>query len=304
MSALSNSVSRTKIKESREKQKNQHDRNGKPKRRIVIKKTNQKEVQGEISKPVHSLHPLHIHKSFDEDSQTESQKLAENQRGLEELEPLDIQEELYNSSGSERSTPREEKHLSRKETKILVLSFDAEEIKTKLVKKDPELKRIFDRVKLDFKEIVRPPYVALVGAVIGQKIKYPLAKKIREALFTSLGTNFTPEDIKALPDSQLIKFGVSRAKIQIIRDASAFIEEKRLTLSTEEEIRSLTKVKGIKEWTVTNILLVTMANLNLFPPNDVWMERKIREIYGKTSLSVLLRRWSPYASIVAWHLWR
>lgn len=311
MSSLSSPAFRTRSKDSQGKglvkpkrkivmKKSEGNGSGKPKRRIVIRHPKQKDTH----KTSGGAHSLPIHKSFDEDSQDKTHGEPNDQ---DEKNPEDIEmEELHNSSGSENSTPqvspREDKHPPRREMKIL--AFDAEAIKAKLVKKDPKLSKVFAKVKLDFKEIVRPPYVALIGAVIGQKIKYPLAKKIREALFTSLGTNFTLGDVGALPDSQLIKFGISRAKVQIIRDASTFIEENRLTLSSEEEIRSLTKVRGIGEWTVTNILLVTMANLNLFPPSDVWMERKIRGIYGKVDTATLLKKWSPYATIVAWHLWR
>jgi DNA-3-methyladenine glycosylase II len=258
--------------------------------------------------------PPHIHHSF-EDTVHKGEDPSRNSDYDEK--------DLYNSSSSEESTPREvpgsvsdtkpvRKHLPSlgpppenkvSQVKSLTLDFDLEGIKKILVRKDPKLREVFLKVKLDFKDIIKPPYVALVGAVIGQRIGYAEdARKIRGRLFAAMGTNFTREDIERLTDTDLIKFGISGAKVDIIRAANKFLESKKL--ETEEDIKRLAEVKGIKGWTVANILLVTMANLDIFPPNDVWMMREIPRIYGNTPIERVIEKWSSYKSIAAWHLWR
>src|SRR5687767_14184725 len=68
-----------------------------------------------------------------------------------------------------------------------------------LLEKDPSLKVLFKR-ELNFNKIFKPPYVSLVGAIIGQLIKFEKAVSIRKALYTKLGYSFTLEDVDKLED--------------------------------------------------------------------------------------------------------
>ena len=49
--------------------------------------------------------------------------------------------------------------------------MDLSSIQCDLVKRDPKLQHLFDNVVVDWNTIIKPVYVALIGAIIGQKIK-------------------------------------------------------------------------------------------------------------------------------------
>jgi 3-methyladenine DNA glycosylase/8-oxoguanine DNA glycosylase len=65
------------------------------------------------------------------------------------------------------------------------------QIKEYLVRVDPMLQILFNAVPtVDFNSIIKPVYVALIGAILGQKISYKAAKALRGKLYIRCGTNF------------------------------------------------------------------------------------------------------------------
>ena len=55
----------------------------------------------------------------------------------------------------------------------------------------------------------KTPYVALIGAVIGQVISFKKARKTRSNLYQRLGTSFTAKDVDELSDDELIEIGIN-----------------------------------------------------------------------------------------------
>ncbi|PYX92281.1 MAG: DNA-3-methyladenine glycosylase 2 family protein, partial [Acidobacteria bacterium] len=82
------------------------------------------------------------------------------------------------------------------------------------------------------------------------------------------------------------------------------------TLSDEEVIATLTKVKGIGEWTAHMFLIFALQRPNVLPTGDYGVRSAIKRAYRKRKLPTpaamekLAKSWHPYCSVAAWYLWR
>ena len=176
-------------------------------------------------------------------------------------------------------------------------------VKKHLVTVDPQLAVVFtavDNSGFKLHTVIKEPYVALIAAIIGQKIRYQTAKDLRGKLYTQLGTTFTPQ--------QLLQANLSflnTTASTIIHDVTRYIITHNVDLSTEDGIRSLKWVNGIGPWTVETTLLTCLKNWNLFPLGDKFLQVRMKKLYGaKCDMVAISERWAPYKSVVTWYLWR
>lgn len=172
-----------------------------------------------------------------------------------------------------------------------------------IISQDPKLKLVFDTVDakgFDLKTVLKQPYPALVGAIIGQKIRYEQARDLRGKLYAIYGVNFTPETLRG---QNLAFLGVRTATI--IANVTEYIIRNNVDISNEEGMRCVRVVPGIGDWTIQTALLTSLMNWNLFPPGDKFIAARMRKLYGDNyDLNALLRAWAPYATIVTWYFWR
>lgn len=192
------------------------------------------------------------------------------------------------------------------------------EIHNLLYEKFPELRGMLKEVgPLDFTLFMKPPYVALIGAIVGQKISFTSAREIRKKIYTKLGgTDFTPQQfMTAFPDA---------LGNPIIRELNKFLIENPGYLGNGpdlvENIKALRgRISGIGSWTVENTLLCISSPKNgeapdIMPSGDVFIQRRIAalplpELGKKSKLTArevdeISKRWSPYRGYVTWYLWR
>lgn len=185
-------------------------------------------------------------------------------------------------------------------------------ILSKLTEKDPKLKKLFDSVNPDaFDTVYKPPYTALVGAIVGQVISYEEAKKIRGKLYNLLGSaDFTIADVEKITNEQFKEIGLDDQKIEIIRTANAFILRYYIDLSNPNDLAKLLGIKGIGEWTIQTTKLTSMTDVDIFPCNDVFLRKKVQQLYDlprrptEKQTATIAKKWAPYRSIVCWYLWR
>jgi DNA-3-methyladenine glycosylase II len=179
--------------------------------------------------------------------------------------------------------------------------MDLETIKSILCERDPYLITLFNESHPNWTEIIKAPYPALIGAIIGQKIKYISARKIRGNLYALVGSStFEPQDIDIITDEQMKNCDCSTTCITTIRNNN-------LDLSTE--IGRLREVPGVGEWTIKTTLLTSFLDLSVFPYDDSFIRNNIQYLYGLSKrpspkeVEVITRKWEPYQSIVCWYLW-
>lgn len=180
-----------------------------------------------------------------------------------------------------------------------------EQVKQYLLVKDPVLKSVFDTVDqsgFQLHTVVKDPYTALIGAIIGQKISYQNAKRLRSQLYARYGNILIPTQIQ---NADLSFLGSVPA--QIITNVTNYIILNNIDLNTEEGIRLLEIVNGIGPWTIETTLLVCLKHWDIFPAGDKFIQERMRRLYGsldKSNMITITSNWAPFRSVVTWYLWR
>jgi 3-methyladenine DNA glycosylase/8-oxoguanine DNA glycosylase len=125
----------------------------------------------------------------------------------------------------------------------------------------------------------------------------------------------TPEQLLATPDDQLRAAGLSRQKIAYLRDLAQRVHTAELpldhvhTLEDADLITHLVQVKGIGKWTAQMFLMFRLGRADVLPELDLGIQNAIKRAYRKRKVTPkdVLRigaKWSPYASVACWYLWR
>lgn len=101
-----------------------------------------------------------------------------------------------------------------------------------LKSRDPYLIKVFKEVKDDAFDRVfeKSIFVILIGALIGQRIKYVTAKKYRKEMYELLGDNFTPEQLL----EKLDILTISENKKTLIKQVSNYVIENNLTFDGKD----------------------------------------------------------------------
>lgn len=182
-----------------------------------------------------------------------------------------------------------------------------------LAKADPVLGRLIDaNGPLECKQ--REGYFAsLARSIIGQQISVKAAAKIMER-FQEV-TNMDPRRTVSLTEDEAKVIGLSGQKYNYIRDlAEHFVRDSMIfnhleTLSDDEVIAELTKVKGIGVWTAQMFLMFTLARPDVFAPDDRGLQLAVKKLYGmaeipsRAELEDIAAVWTPYRTLASWHLW-
>ncbi len=157
---------------------------------------------------------------------------------------------------------------------------------------------------------------ALVRSIIFQQLSGKAAGTIHSRFCALFPDGMPePEALLALDDTQLRAAGLSRQKIGYLRDLAAKVQSGALpldhvdTLGDDELIAHLVQVKGIGRWTAQMFLMFKLGRADVLPELDLGIQNAIKRAYRKRSVKPkdvarIGAKWSPYASIACWYLWR
>jgi 3-methyladenine DNA glycosylase/8-oxoguanine DNA glycosylase len=130
--------------------------------------------------------------------------------------------------------------------------------------------------------------VALVKAIISQRIRIRVARKLNK----ELGHDFTIRSLK----TRDLSFLPPRKK-SIIENVIKYVEENDIVVSADT-IPIFSKIKGIGKWTIQMALLShPLENMDIFPDGDVYLKNLIRKIYGCVEVLEVTNKWKPYRSL-------
>lgn len=160
------------------------------------------------------------------------------------------------------------------------------------------------------------PFHALLHAIIAQQLSTKAAKTIEGRFSALFGGDPTPVAVARVPDEQLRAVGLSGQKLTYIRDLCGRILDGSLDLDTltsltdDEVIEALTRVKGIGRWTAEIFLMFRLGRPDIFPADDLGLMNAVQRVYGlrKRPDGKRLRKmgeaWKPHRSVAAWYLWQ
>jgi DNA-3-methyladenine glycosylase II len=81
------------------------------------------------------------------------------------------------------------------------------------------------------------------------------------------------------------------------------------SMSDDEIVAELTKIKGIGRWTVEMLLIFRLTRPDVFPVGDLGIVKAMRKTYNLRGtpnvkrLHAIAERWRPYRTVASWYLW-
>ncbi|HKU48247.1 MAG TPA: DNA-3-methyladenine glycosylase [Burkholderiales bacterium] len=155
--------------------------------------------------------------------------------------------------------------------------------------------------------------MTLARAICGQQISVKAAQSVWNRICICLDQKITPEAVIAQDRKKLRACGLSDRKTEYIADLAQHFADGRIhardwpRMSDEEIIAELTDVRGIGRWTAEMFLMFNLLRPDVFPLDDLGLQKAIRLSYRKKSLKSMKRlgeSWRPWRSVATWYLWR
>jgi DNA-3-methyladenine glycosylase II len=160
------------------------------------------------------------------------------------------------------------------------------------------------------------PFMTLARAICGQQISVKAAQSVWNRVCLCLEQNITPEAVVATDRRKLRACGLSDRKTEYIADLAQHFADGRIhardwpRMSDEEIIAELVDVRGIGRWTAEMFLMFNLLRPDVFPLDDLGLQKGIRANYfkgRKVSLGRMRKlgeSWRPWRSVATWYLWR
>jgi DNA-3-methyladenine glycosylase II len=188
--------------------------------------------------------------------------------------------------------------------------------KRALARKDPVMAELIRRHRKVYITKRGEAFMTLARAICGQQISVKAAQSVWNRVTLCLEESITPEAVIATKRKKLRACGLSDRKTEYIADlaqhfADGKIHERRWPQMDDEAIiAELTDVRGIGRWTAEMFLMFNLLRPDVFPLDDLGVQKGIRVNYfkgRKVSLSRMRKlgeSWRPWRSVATWYLWR
>jgi DNA-3-methyladenine glycosylase II len=186
---------------------------------------------------------------------------------------------------------------------------------------DPVMARLIEEhgalVRSDLKaDRPHEAYGALLRSIVGQQLSTKAARTIYGRMLELFdGHAPTPKQLLAVDPERIRAAGLSRPKINYLRDLADHVEKGELELerldemSDEEVIEQLTAVKGIGEWSAHMFLMFHLGRPDVLPVGDQGIRNAVKVQYGLRKLpdakriEKIARPWRPYRTLACLYLW-
>lgn len=158
-------------------------------------------------------------------------------------------------------------------------------------------------------------FSTLARAIVGQQLSVRAAQSVWTRVRDEVKP-LTPAALLRADEASLKACGLSGAKVTYLRDLAQRVDSGVLdfapfsALDDEAVIEALVQVKGIGRWTAEMFLIFHMTRPDVFPLDDVGLQRALRNCYnrGRPLSAARMRRlgaaWTPWRSVATWYLWR
>jgi DNA-3-methyladenine glycosylase II len=184
---------------------------------------------------------------------------------------------------------------------------------------DPRLARVIDRVgACGFEPRAEGTHFGAVArAIVYQQLSGKAAGTIHRRFHELYGGREpTPAELLATPDERLRSVGLSRQKTSYLKDLAGRVVagevpiESLDTLSDDEILDALVRVKGVGRWTAQMFLMFRLGRPDVLPDLDLGVQKGLQLAHGLKTLpkprdvARLGACWAPYRSVASWYLWR
>ena len=157
-------------------------------------------------------------------------------------------------------------------------------------------------------------FPAIVSSIIGQQVSAHAGAAIQRRVEAGLGT-VSAEAVLAKSDDELRAFGLSRPKVKYIRGVAEAVTAGDLDFDSlrqspdDEVLETLTRLKGIGQWTAEIYLMFALGRPDVMPSGDLALAESAARLMRLEArpkpkeLAVIAERWRPWRSTAALMLW-
>lgn len=159
-------------------------------------------------------------------------------------------------------------------------------------------------------------YERLCISIINQQLSTASAAAVRGRVFDVLSDDVTPDSVLEADDEALRDAGLSRSKVEYIRNAARAFQERDYSRSgladhtNDEVVDALTEIKGVGEWTARMYLLFVLERPDVLPLGDLAVRRGIEQLYAngeeeltRGEMREIADAWRPYRSVATRYIW-
>lgn len=192
-------------------------------------------------------------------------------------------------------------------------------IAKKHLSQDAVLLPVLENVKIQPLDLSEDVYFRLIRAIVGQQ----LSGRAADTIFGRFAQLFPegyphPDVLLSLGLPSLRGVGLSNQKAGYVQNVARYFLDEDLirqdwtSLSDEDILQRLVRIKGVGEWTVQMILIFALGRKDILPTADLAIRQSMQKLYnidakGKQLEREMLRiaeKWRPYRSIASRYLWR
>ena len=184
-----------------------------------------------------------------------------------------------------------------------------------LCRKDKRLAKVISMVGAISYTPHKNGYSFLVHEIIEQMLSVKAGQKIYARLEALCDEDISPNRIAALSDDEIRSIGTSQSKVSYIRNITNSIIEGELNLdelaqkSDADVMSTLTKIRGIGNWTAKMYLIFVLDRPDILPTEDVAFLQGYRWAYktddcNRKTVEQKCKKWKPYSSIATRFLYR
>lgn len=186
---------------------------------------------------------------------------------------------------------------------------------------DPKIIKVSSKITLPEITKTKDIYLDMVEIIISQQLSGNVAKVIYNRFLELFKDKYpSPKELLSIDALKLREAGLSQAKTNYVKNLAEFALSNDLSLSyidslsDDEIVELLTKVKGVGKWSVEMLLIFSLDRPDVFPYDDLVIKKSMIEIYGikkegKDLISKMIKtseKWKPnrtYATRLLWAYW-
>jgi DNA-3-methyladenine glycosylase II len=155
----------------------------------------------------------------------------------------------------------------------------------------------------------------LIFQVVGQQLSVAVTRTLLGRLSDRFGGRLpTPEQLLAADPEEVRAAGLSRRKVQTLRELAERFVDGRLSpaelerLPDEEVVARLTEVPGVGRWTAEGFLSIALHRQDVVLPGDLALRKAIQRAYGldhlpsQAEVVAIAAAWRPYRSLAVSYL--
>ncbi len=197
------------------------------------------------------------------------------------------------------------------------LPYSAHAAHDHLLRADPVMRGIVERVGPYRLEIRGRPYQSLLRAIFYQQLAGAAASAIERRFLALFGDRVPePQELLATSPEALRATGISRQKATYLHSlaehaSAGQLDDAQLRHAPDDDVIELvTGIKGVGRWTADMLLMFCLGRPNVLPAGDLGVRRMMKEGYGldalpdQATMLKIAEPWRPYRSAGAWYLWR